>query len=43
MEFARGGLHIDSVDSVSDRFRRTVIGVVHHIADHVTRYPDEVG
>ena len=44
LEYARGPVHANSVESFNDRVRRTVAGVFHHISrQHADLYFNEVG
>jgi hypothetical protein len=41
-EFVRGDVHVNTVEAWHDRFRRTIVGVHHHVApEHVQAYLDE--
>ncbi len=41
-EFVRGDVHVNTVEAWHDRFRRTIVGVYHHVApEHVQAYLDE--
>jgi hypothetical protein len=43
-DFVRGIVHVNSAEEVSDRVRRTVVGVVHHIsANRANLYCYEIG
>ena len=43
-DFVRGMVHVNSTEGFSDRVRRTVVGVFHHISpDHANLYFNEVG
>jgi hypothetical protein len=43
-DFVRGIVHVNSAEGFSDRVRRTVVGVFHHIsADHANLYFNEIG
>src|SRR5687767_12011369 len=41
-EFVRGDVHVNTVEAWHDRFRRTIVGVYHHVApEHVQAYLEE--
>lgn len=41
-EFVRGDVHVNTVEAWHDRFRRTIVGVYHHVTPaHVQAYLDE--
>ena len=43
-EFVRGIVHVNSAEGFSDRVRRTVVGVFHHISpEHANLYFGEIG
>lgn len=43
-DYVRGIVHVNSAEGFSDRVRRTVVGVFHHIsADHANLYFNEIG
>jgi hypothetical protein len=42
-EFVRGDVHVNTVEAWHDRFRRTIVGVYHHVAPaHVQAYLDDM-
>jgi ISXO2-like transposase domain len=42
--FVRGIVHVNTAEGFSDRVRRTVVGVFHHVsADHANLYFNEIG
>jgi hypothetical protein len=43
-EFVRGIVHVNSAEGLSDRVRRTVVGVFHHVSpEHANLYLHEIG
>ena len=43
-DYVRGIVHVNSAEGFSDRVRRTVVGVFHHIStDHANLYLNEIG